>query len=1395
MPNNPFDDFFDDPWDTAPAAEPYKRPPSVDGQMDSYELVSELNTRTDIGSLLQNNPQVRMYQLVGALRFEERSEYVHHGSQTLTSLLLHKPPKAGTAEFVGELRRRMADEYAHQLEPFTQAVAFAVEQLLQRKERQWDEVKTEDAVLALHLQKAAHCPVSDAMRTAAEAVFPVVVGNAPEHVNAYIAAFGIDPAKAQKAIDGFMYTPDRITALRAHGVAVPANDDPEFRRTAIRMLEENIKYGNRDPELFRTAYGIPEAEYRQAVWIGLVRWVCLPYSKHTMGEFRQKLKQYNLEVQPNDPAARAIVIEEMRDNISADVAHAKALHDLFALSAEDMQPLREKEGKHFCLEALREETPDLPGLQAVQAILHIPSDQARNLVKEVHRNHLLSYHPKTPAWENALIAGGYMTADTVHEHLAESLRTGMEKDKSLSDLQKIAARLGERPAARLDANETVTFAKKRYLEYIARGELGDVEKLEQLCDVSLLRGTPEERVAANTGMKRRMEGGYVDFAGARKIQARYGLTPAELQTAAEGAAITHLGACWFAQLEAIRSEFPVEDALRAAKQASGKAIGHFAFYLKHNKENRKYESGQKEDERPTILNEKQCEQVLRTIAIGGYDPDAIEEGLRRKDSELIPAYEAANLPGFLILLRRCPGGFAQAFSRDDVRDYAKQTYLVPALEAGDAATAAQHIELTSFPKPLLKALGQEVFDRLFAQDRVPAAFAAARICTLDDAALATNIGSKLREDPVKILPHIDAIPSKVLDRLETEYFLRSYVDGVGLPSAAIYAKYAELKQRKDALAVSAFESSIREQLQRVTSGGRQDASITEQPFYRDIVEAAYPMNAGSWTTFERNEQCEDRTEDLAAYTVRDHYSFTVAPGQDMVLKSGRSKDHAGYAAMHEPLEKIHTTYEAVRFDRDEMLKHFDAELARETTTLQPPEAFVTREQKICGLFLEHMRGEYPAAKMKHMLLSYQYAAFQDIRDYLQGTRGRAEQSRNPEYAYLLELREFFADRLKDVARKVLESALQNPALQAQLPHYFRLCADHETKRTSGTEIANLNIDKLGLAPSFITQICKTLKQRTNRTYTEDEVRALIRDYEDRTAALTEGAIPEGDIDPAILGQIRSQRSKTVRAISVLSGMNVHPSEIRLGDVNLQQLLDERRSMVSGEYDADVFGAYMGRRFSEVFGSELSFIDAEIGKYEAQDVAGKDTKPKRVEAFITKNHTSAHARGTAGVCVSGDNPVRNEESQTAAPNQWQMPNYLQMILRDGETKLCKGCILMHTEEDGDQKILTVSMNPSSTYLYQVNEQEMFRQLREQLVTFAKDNGFTAIAVSKNPQIRTNRTGGLFERAMDQAIADTARGHMFSNERTFSYLPAYNQRELDFIWVAKKADTAPATELAV
>lgn len=116
-------------------------------------------------------------------------------------------------------------------------------------------------------------------------------------------------------------------------------------------------------------------------------------------------------------------------------------------------------------------------------------------------------------------------------------------------------------------------------------------------------------------------------------------------------------------------------------------------------------------------------------------------------------------------------------------------------------------------------------------------------------------------------------------------------------------------------------------------------------------------------------------------------------------------------------------------------------------------------------------------------------------------------------------------------------------------------------------------------------------------------------------------------------------------------------------------------------------------------------------------------------------------------------------------------------------MCQGVVLLHHYEHEGTRLLTASFNPSSTYLFKVNERDLFEGLTKQLEIFCEENEFDMIGVSINNAIRTNRTGSEFERAMDARIKETEKSFSLEFSQPFSYTPSYQQQHFDIIWQRK------------
>ncbi|HET9946572.1 MAG TPA: hypothetical protein VFQ63_00775, partial [Patescibacteria group bacterium] len=80
----------------------------------------------------------------------------------------------------------------------------------------------------------------------------------------------------------------------------------------------------------------------------------------------------------------------------------------------------------------------------------------------------------------------------------------------------------------------------------------------------------------------------------------------------------------------------------------------------------------------------------------------------------------------------------------------------------------------------------------------------------------------------------------------------------------------------------------------------------------------------------------------------------------------------------------------------------------------------------------------------------------------------------------------------------------------------------------------------------------------------------------------------------------------------------------------------------------------------------------------------------------------------------------------------------------------------------------------------DEKAMFNALLKILEDFATENNIDIIASSQNKTIRTNRTGGLFETAMNERIQAVGQEFTFETPQQFSFSPDYKLDAMDILW---------------
>ena len=68
----------------------------------------------------------------------------------------------------------------------------------------------------------------------------------------------------------------------------------------------------------------------------------------------------------------------------------------------------------------------------------------------------------------------------------------------------------------------------------------------------------------------------------------------------------------------------------------------------------------------------------------------------------------------------------------------------------------------------------------------------------------------------------------------------------------------------------------------------------------------------------------------------------------------------------------------------------------------------------------------------------------------------------------------------------------------------------------------------------------------------------------------------------------------------------------------------------------------------------------------------------------------------------------------------------MVLIDPDIDRCEGAVLLHVYKSKGKKILVASFQPAQSYVFQVDNQELFDGILKQLKVFARDNDFDTVS---------------------------------------------------------------------
>ena len=583
--------------------------------------------------------------------------------------------------------------------------------------------------------------------------------------------------------------------------------------------------------------------------------------------------------------------------------------------------------------------------------------------------------------------------------------------------------------------------------------------------------------------------------------------------------------------------------------------------------------------------------------------------------------------------------------------------------------------------------------------------------------------------------------------------------------------------------VEGYIAELNQVSERMISSEPFSEDDRSKVYFGDLVRAVYPNHSNSWATYKSNESCNDRMSDLEGFVYESRYEIDLLSAAEVRVRDGETIDEAGIESLkhdilslqsESELEKLQAELEADIDDSIEKVRTAGGLVGVDTARLQ------NLDEKLFVLLADSVYGDghVSTKDLKKLILRYEFAFFDDIRDYIQGTTDRVGQASNPEYALMCELHSFFADRIKEINRRLARVGWENESIRQAMPVYFERLARERAQAQAADQLNRLRVDRLGLSDSFIQQISRNLERRRGKKYSPETVVRLIERYESIAQGLVASTSSSEKKDTkAFYGQLRSQREKTLAAIEAITGERVDPQDYHLGDVNLEDLAVSLAEVDVEAYDEEQFQAFTALRFLNLFADERNLLESELDKFESE--SGKQRQV--VNGFFTKTKVSANARMVGGECVSGDNPETKIGHKTQeGMNMWDSSNFFQFVLQDPETHRCQGLVMLHHFEEDGQKVLAASFNPSSTFLYSTDEASLFEGLMSQLENFAINNDFDKILMSQNGTIRTNRTGGAFERAMNARRQQVDKTFSFSEEQVFSYSPSYKLKDMDVIW---------------
>ncbi len=233
-----------------------------------------------------------------------------------------------------------------------------------------------------------------------------------------------------------------------------------------------------------------------------------------------------------------------------------------------------------------------------------------------------------------------------------------------------------------------------------------------------------------------------------------------------------------------------------------------------------------------------------------------------------------------------------------------------------------------------------------------------------------------------------------------------------------------------------------------------------KPFYKDLLKHVYPKNSGNSGTYESAERCGDRSFDLREFNIKSKYVIDLLGSGEIMMREGQAVNEEHMRAAAEPIFAIQRKFESVGYDPEKMIELVGHQLDAEFPQI---EASFPLEEKIFRAMAEALYGSATdkSDKIKEIILGYEFALHQDVREYIVGTGDRVSQASNKEYAQLCELNSFYNDRIKDVTRLLTEKAFKTEGVPELMAEYFKSLAGKKANAVQRDKINKLQVGNGG----------------------------------------------------------------------------------------------------------------------------------------------------------------------------------------------------------------------------------------------------------------------------------------------------------------------------------------------